>query len=323
MPDTDTRGRRTRTMRQPIGKRITLRERDLLWLLKLHEHGPLPTSYLHAFTRHLGRDKSRALKRLADLFNDGGYLDRPSQQFETIDARFNQIVYQLHRRGEEVLVAEGGFSRYAPRPSGPWVHRFMVSCITASLELAASARPGLRYLPQHAILERAERGLKVNLTYSDPTTGAVQSGKLIPDAICGITRDGTDDRTLLLAIEADRHTEPLRSGTVQRKSVHKNVLQYREYIGRGRYKEHLKTKAPMLVLTVTTSHRHMRGMIDLVTEIAPSGKNSFMCFQAVPEFSRPFKPPLPLPMLLDGPWERAGHHELGRVPIHGDVRFWR
>lgn len=294
--------------RQPTGKRIGLRERDLLWFRKLHEHGPLPTSYLHEFTKHLGRDKSRALKRLGDLYNEGGYLDRPKQQFETIDARFNQIVYALSERGLGVLKEDSTFSSYAPHPGGPWIHRLMVSCITASFELAINACPDLRYLPQHTILEHAGAGLRVPVTYGDPLTGESHSGYLIPDALCGIVYERErEHRTLLLSIEADRHTEPARSAKRGRKCIETSILQYREYIGRGLYKKYLKTKTPMLVLTVTTSHRHMRTMIDLIAEIAPSKKNSFMCFQTVPEFRRPFKPPLPLPKLLCGPWQRAGY----------------
>lgn len=308
MPKLDALGRRTRMQRQPTGKRIGLRERDLLWFQKLHEHGPLPTSYLHEFTKHLACDKSRALKRLADLYNEGGYLDRPKQQFETIDARFNQIVYGLHERGEDVLKEEGCYNTYAPHPSGPWIHRLMVACVTASLELAMSARSDLRYLPQHTILEHAETGLKVPLSYGNPVTGEMHRGDLIPDAVCGIVYEREREyRTVLLAIEADRHTEPVRSAKHGRKSFERSFLQYREYIGRGLYKEHLKTSAPMLVLTVTTSYRHMETMIDLIRKITPRKQNQFMCFQTVPAFGRPFRPPQPLPKLLYGPWPRAGH----------------
>lgn len=302
--------------RQPTGKRIWLQDRDILWFQKLHEHGPLPTSYLHAFTQRLGWDKSRALKRLADLFNEGGYLDRPKQQFETIDARFNQIVYGLGERGEAVLKEEGSFSEYASAPSGPWVHQHMVACVTASLELAIDVTTGLRFLPQHRILERAQTGLQVPVSYSDPDTGERHSGYLRPDAVCGVIfEEGRERRCVLFAIEADRHTEPVRSGNLARKSIYRSILQYREYIGRGLYKKHLNLSAPMFVLTVTTSDRHMQGMIDLVTDIAPSRKNSFMCFQTVPEFGRPFRPPQPLLDLFDGPWQRAGYEATGLCSI--------
>lgn len=308
MPALDTLGRRTRTRRQQRGKRIGLRARDLLWFEKIREHGPLPTSYLLEFSGHLAVDRTRALKRLADLYHEGGYLDRPEQQFHTIDARYNQLVYDLDSRAEAVLQEEGRHSDHSPRPTGPWTHRLMVSCITASLELAARKHRGLRYTPQHAILAQAGVGLRIPISFQDPTTGRKERRDLIPDALCGIhyLRDGPS-RYLLLAVEADRHTEPVCSRRIDRKSFRRSILQYREFIGRGLYKEHFKITAPLLVLTVTTSTRHMRHLVELVGAIAPSGKNSFMCFQAVPAFASPFKPPQPIPALLAGPWERAGH----------------
>lgn len=308
MRTTDTLGRRTRTRRQPRGKRIRLRPRDLLWFEKLHQHGPLPTSYLHEFSRHLGGDYARTLKRLADLFHEGGYLDRPRQQFDTIDARYNQLVYDIDVRAETVLRDEGRYSEYAPSAGGLWKHRVMVACITASLELGTLKYPSLRYIPQHRILERADTGLRVPVRYQNPLTERPEKRDLIPDAICGIEyRYRGEARYRFFAIEADRNTEPCRSHRFDRKSYRRTILQYREFIGRGSYKTHYKLRAGMMVLTVTTNDTHMRHLIDLVAELSKSGQNSFMLFQAAPQFGFPFKPPSPLLTLLNRAWQRAGH----------------
>ena len=84
-------------------------------------------------------------------------------------------------------------------------------------------------------------------------------------------------------------------------------MQYREFIGRGLYKEHLGISAGMVVLTVTTNTTHMHNLIETVSEVATTGKNSFMLFQSAPDFGECFKPPKPLPELLTGTWQRAGH----------------
>lgn len=47
----DTFGRRARVLAQPTGKRVTPTERDLRWFASLAEHGPLPTSFLLAFSQ--------------------------------------------------------------------------------------------------------------------------------------------------------------------------------------------------------------------------------------------------------------------------------
>ena len=86
----DRLGRRSRLIRQSSGNRVTLKGRDVLWFSKLHEHGPLPTTYLTAFSDQ--RSEKRAVERLGVLFHEeetphgGAYLDRPRQQFATVDA---------------------------------------------------------------------------------------------------------------------------------------------------------------------------------------------------------------------------------------------
>jgi hypothetical protein len=101
MDATDTLGRRSRLIAQSTGKRVTPKERDLLWFQKLREHGPLPSSFLLDYAKNSHRSEKRAKERLTDLFNEdntphgGPYLSRPPQQFRTIDSRYNQLVYDL------------------------------------------------------------------------------------------------------------------------------------------------------------------------------------------------------------------------------------
>lgn len=304
----DALGRRSRTKRQPTGKCLTLRPRDLLWFEKLHRHGPLPTSYLLAFSRHLGSDTARALKRLGDLFHEGAYLTRPHQQFDTMDARFNQLVYDLDERAITALHRAGGYSEFAPRPHGPWKHRCMVACITASLELGVDATPHFGFIPQHRILERAGVGLRVPTMFEDPARNRREQRDLVPDGICGVEYRQDSRRSFrFFLIEADRHTEPTRSKNTDRKSIQRSILQYREFVGRGLYKARFNLTSNMSVLTVTTNQTHMQHMIDVVREIAPSGKNSFLWFQTAPAFARPFTPPEPIGHLFIGKWQRAGH----------------
>jgi hypothetical protein len=137
----DTLGRRPRDRRISTGKRVTPQERDLIWFQKLHEHGPLSSSYLHAFTKHLRSSEKRARDRLTDLFNEsntphkGAYLERPWQQFQTYDARYQELVYDLAPAGEKALKQAGLWHTYGHVATGPWVHKYMVACITASIEL--------------------------------------------------------------------------------------------------------------------------------------------------------------------------------------------
>jgi hypothetical protein len=310
---TDALGRRKRGKRQPTGKKIYPRPRDLIWYEKLHHHGALSTQFLHAFTKHIARDYKCATKRMADLFHEINYLGFPGQQDDTYNAQGNYNVYDLAEGGEEVLKGEELWSERAPSGYGIWKHRFMVSCITASVELATIENPHLRYIPQHEILERADTVLRSKVSYQNPITKREETRNLIPDALFGIEYQQGEKRAYrFFLVEADRATEPNRAkpnkkNEFDRKSHRRSVLQYREFIGRGLYKEHFKIKGSMVVLTVTTSERKMQNIIDVVREQSTNGKNSFMLFQYVPAFGRYFKPPMPLYELLTKPWLRAGH----------------
>jgi hypothetical protein len=105
----DAIGRRHREQPYACGKRIAPTERDVLWFDKLHRHGPLSTPYLLAYSRLVRRSDTRARDRLTDLFNEdetphgGTYLSRPWQQFETLDARYHDLVYDLTPRSVELL----------------------------------------------------------------------------------------------------------------------------------------------------------------------------------------------------------------------------
>ena len=309
----DTLKRRRRDRRSSTGKRVTPQERDLLWFQKIHQHGPLPSSYLHAFSAGLRRNEKRSRDRLTDLFNEdhtpdgGAYLNRPWQQFQTLDARYQDLVYDLSPAAEAALKDHGLWSEHAGNHGGPWLHRHMVACITASIELATQGDPNLSFIPQSAILRRAGTGLRAAVPFKNPGTGKTETKDLIPDAIFGLEyRAAAASVYRFFIVEADRATEPSRASAFNRKSHLRNFLQYREYIGRGLYRKHLGLTASLLVLNVTTNARTMARMLELANGISEAG-NSYLLFRTAGQFGRYFKPPKPMPELLTGEWLRAGY----------------
>ncbi len=314
----DTLGRRPRDRRQSTDKRITPQERDLIWFQKLREHGPLSSTYLHGFTKHLRRNEKRARDRLTDLFHEtntphkDAYLDRPWQQFQTYDARYQDLVYNLAPAGEKALKDAGLWTDYGHSHAGPWIHKHMVACVTASIELATLEDPDLTYILGSAILERAETSLRYTVPFENPKTGKTEKVDLIPDALFGLEyNNGVKKSYRFFLVEADRASEPSRTSKFNRKSHLRNILQYREYVGRGLYKDHLNLTAGMLVLNVTTSEQTMRKMIELTGEVSPKG-NSYMLFRTAEQFGRYFKPPKPMLGLAIDQWRRA---VLGEIDI--------
>ena len=276
----DSLSRRKRTRPFSSGKRVTPQERDLLWFEKIHQHGPLPASYLHAFSKHLRRNEKRAQDRLTDLFNEdrtphgGPYLARPLQQFRTLDSRY------------------------------------MVSCITASIELSAQKHENITYIPQHEVLERAGTELRYPTRIQDPKTGKSYTKDLIPDALFGLAysvKGKSYYRFFLL--EADRSTEPATSSNFHRKSHLRSLLQYREYIGKGLYKNHLGLTSSLMVLNVFTEEAKLDRILKLTTELSWPHGNSYMLHRTCEQFGLIFKPPKVMPELLEGAWQRGGQSD--------------
>ncbi|MCB0055399.1 MAG: replication-relaxation family protein [Caldilineaceae bacterium] len=304
----DSIGRRYRTQPTSTGKRVTPTDRDLLLFEKIHRHGPLSTPYLVAYSQALRRSTKRAKERLTDLFNEdntphnGPYLTRPFQQFETLDARQNDLVYDLSPQAITLLKEQSVWSELAPNPSGSWKHTFMTACITASVELATLQTRHVRYIFQDEILARS--GSRLHF----PVTIAGITKSLIPDALFGLEYTDTDGKKYyrFFFVEADRSTEPNQANTLERKSYARTLMQYREFVGKGLYKEALGLTAGVLVLNVTTSKLRERNLLRLTEEEFKSGGSNYLLFQSAPAFGRYFKPPHILTDLFEKPWQRAG-----------------
>lgn len=321
--DRDSVGRRNRLKPQSTGKRVSLQERDWLWLQKIHEHGPLASSFLLAFAKDFGASEKRAKERLTDLFNEsntphgGPYLTRPLQQFATVDSRHNQLVYDLAPAGVRALKERELWHETNAARSGPWLHNFMVSSITASIEIGTRERDDLEYIPEHRILERAETTLSYPVTITDPTTGKPLTKELKPDALFGLEyKTDQGSRYRFFVVEADRGTEPATTSSFNRKSALRNILQYREYVAGGLYKEHLKLTAPLLVLKVYTSNTHLERMGRLV-KISGS-TNAHMLFQNWTSFGALWRPPITNHKLLAGHWMRFRQTPIFIDRMHSD-----
>ncbi|MEQ8964882.1 MAG: replication-relaxation family protein [Azospirillaceae bacterium] len=313
--DRDALARRLRTRPQSTDKRITLQERDRRWLRTLHQHGPLPSSYLLDFARDLGTSQKRAKERLTDLFNEantahgGPYLMRPLQQFRTIDSRYNQLVYDLAPAGVAALKSAGEWHELIARPSGPWLHAHFVACISASIELAARKDPELSFISGWRVLERAQASLRHPVTIKE-MGGASSHADLIPDGLFGLEyRTPAGKRFRFFLIEADRATEPLTSRQSYRKSVWRSFAQYQMYIEGGAYRQHLALTAPLLVLNVVTSAQRLQAMQELLVERFPSAA-PYQLFRSWEDFAGVWRPTDPRTDLLTEPWQRSGRSPL-------------
>ena len=286
--DKDTIGRRKRIEPQSTGKKISPKERDMLWFQKIHEHGPLSSSYLHAFSKQQWTNEKKAKERLTDLFNEdntahqGTYLRRPTQQFKTIDARYKELVYDLSTASKRALQEAGLWCDYGREQSGTWWHNYMVSRITASIEIDCLSREDVNYIPGSVILKRADTKLRWPVEFKWSENAQPVTKNLIPDALFGLEYVQNDQKTYrFYVVEADRSTEPATSSNQNRKSFQRHILQYREYVGRGLYKEHLKLTAPIVVLNVSLTEERERLMKETMEQLVGTSGCNYQLFRAV------------------------------------------
>jgi hypothetical protein len=298
----ETQRRRSRFIRQPSGKLISLTERDLAIFNLLGRYRYLPAPFIQAF---VGGNAIRLTQRLGDLFHEG-YLDRPEQQWRNFDARYRHATYELGRGGHAVLVDAGGVE---PRRSkgSLYSHDALVWRVIASLELAARRIEGLEF--KDGANYNAASGSASPLAVAITHAGERLTVRVRPDGMpfrLSLHLDHAKTRTFCFSgIELDRNTEPLRPEDLRRSSILRKILAYREVVATEAYKQHYGF-TNLLVPIVTVNATHLEHIRQLILE-ATNGKGaSYLLLKAIDSDAAL----VPDPRLLNEPWQRAGYPPL-------------
>ena len=290
--------RRSRAVAIPSGRTVHLTPRDLRWFEVLHRHGPLSFPYLHALSEDLARSAKASSARLTTLFHEG-FLTRPWQQFQTLDARYKSLVYDLLLPARQALVEAGQWHAHAPSVSNRhWIHDYAVASVTASIEIATK-RSGHGFIYADEILRRTAATLSLDIGYRE----GARTVQLIPDQLFGIRYPSGGVRFFL--VELDRGTERVTTKVRNVKSIERNARQYQKLIGERRYRDLLGIPGGLLLLTITTSAKRMTHLMEVWARIH-GGVCSYALFGHVPHFNRHFTPPPTMYHLFTDPWHRAG-----------------
>jgi hypothetical protein len=307
----DTTGRprkRSRLHRKATGKPLALSPRDLEIFKLLNRYRYLRSTFIHAL---VGGYKIALIKRLGVLFHDG-YLDRPAQQWQAINARYMPAVYELGTRGAQALRSAG--MAVNPMPSQQFSHSLMVCDILASIEIGIRADPQLRLISWDEILAKMpspganrdnplELPCQVSFTFPRSRTTHRSSKPLIPDAVFGVEYKPTKSFRFF-ALEADRNHEPVMRNNLSQTSYLRKILQYRE-VAKGAYKTQWGLPN-LLVLNVTTSETHMQNIMSLVGKLTNGKGASYLLFKTMPSLASLEKAPMPDSCMLTESWSRVG-----------------
>ena len=305
--------------RANAGTRVVLKPRDSEIFQLLNRYRYLRSTFIHAF---VGGKLNRFKERLGHLYHEGGYLNRPHQQWQFYNARYMPAIYENSEAAEDLLEEQGLLG-----PQTTWLlrgrmgahrqfaHSLMICDILASVELGIRETDNLRFIGWQEILARAPEATKrlqnpfsipVNIAHT-AASGKTHSAKtaIIPDALFGIEYTTAGKKTYRwFAVEADRRTMPVFRTNLQETSFLKKILSYRDIRQNELYKSHFGI-SNLMVLTVTTNETHMQHIKELVGKI--TGGSKMFCFKTMPSLGDMAKAPAPTPDMLTKPWARVGH----------------
>lgn len=279
-------------------ERIDIRptERQTRWLRFLNLHGPLPSQYLFDLEGEKTESQRRSAQHQLTRLWRGGFICRPRAQRETDNSNYNHYVYDLTEEGRRYLEEIRAWVD-ACRPSGNFVHQLFIASVTATIDIMCQ-REGYRYIPPHEYLDGRRATVEVPFEWN----GTRQKLPMAPDAVFAI--DYGDSSFIAFALEADRNTEPNVSTLPTRKSDLRTIRQYGSFIGRKLYREAYGREAMMVLLYVTVNAGHATNFLRMVGD--ELGSPSYIAASVVSDFARPFKPPLLLKHLFEGPLLRVG-----------------
>jgi hypothetical protein len=293
----------------PLVRRLVLTEADHLIFEAINRHGPLPTHYLYAFTKHVRRDYSHLQNRLTEFYNGstgGPYLTRPPQQFAGFAARYQHVVYDLAPRARHALAERGTLTRHAPRRADPFLHQLMSACVGASIELYAPAL-GLRYIPRNEILTHPkcpEVTKAAKNPMAIPLNGFGEKHAIIPDDLFGLEYPGGGFR--FFAVEIDRNTESIARKNRDQNAFGRKIAGYLDILRNQTYRSWWGL--PNLhVLTITTNATHAQNIIQYVRNQSETKYAERFGFAYEPWFGVNWRMPRELlTNLLNEPWITTG-----------------
>jgi hypothetical protein len=267
--------------------------RQIEFMRFVNLHGPLSSHYLAQMNPC---NKDYFADQLKAVY-DGQMFLKPQAQRSTEypDGHFH--VYDLTEKGKQYLKDYGHWVD-AVRPTGKWEHQFMVSTITATMDIMCR-RNGYRYVPPHEYLQGKSMTVKDVPFEWD---GVTQYLPVCPDAVFAI--DYGEGSYIAYFLEADRQTEPNIAKTHLRKSNLRTIRQYQSLIKGKLYQEAYGRDAKAMLLFITVSDRHAENFRAIVGN--ELGKSFNICTGVEDAFRDPFIPPKLLTHLFEGPLLRAG-----------------
>ena len=258
----DSLNRRSRLKRQPSGKGLIIKQRDLDVLALLYRYRMLSSQDLIAHIQP--KSEKRFTERLGQLFHDGGLMDRPKEQWERARATYAHIVYALSAKGKKLLQEHNHLSPQAvlyPEQSDggirkQFLHTLKISQTISEAEVKTLNEPYQRFVPLDEIRQRQlSRGkpfkleFPVTIPISKHNPHTIIRTTVKPDGLYGIEYTETGQKLYrFFAVEVEL-TSPAKRKGMKLSSTMKKRLAYDAASTSGDFKKALGI--PNLICDIT------------------------------------------------------------------------
>jgi hypothetical protein len=199
--------------------------------------------------------KPQYVEALLTLLNNEGYIAVPEEAKHHIRARSRTVPYQITNKGI-ALLKDRGLYKNIPRGDDQYRHKYLVSSIKASFEIACRETPGLRLITEADILANENCP---PATRKDPHPSHIPLTKhtIEPDhPIFGLEYTGSGGGKAYMffhGFEADRATYAGTSKIPKnyKKTITSMVRYYRVYLAaRGHYTRYGLTQISIPIFTI-------------------------------------------------------------------------
>ena len=109
-------------------RRIEITDRDIAVFKLLDRYRYLPSNFIHAF---VGGNVSYHKTRMTDLFHEG-WVRKPAQQWEAMNARYRFDTYELGHKASDALAERCLLTTHRLGTGSSFRHELMVCLVMAS-----------------------------------------------------------------------------------------------------------------------------------------------------------------------------------------------
>ena len=279
----DALNRRSRFKRIPSGRKIRLQERDFEVFRWLYRYRFLSSDELAVAVQPT--NKKKFIERLGHLYHDGGYIDRPPQQWNSCNARYSSTVYELAARGrdtlyelDEELHRAVPFAGFGKKDILQFAHAREIVEVLLNIEIGAKKSGNRRFVSQDEILAKASERLgktisRVVLAAGDTAT--------VPDAFFAQEYINGEKKTYrFYALELER-TNPLRRSKLDKSSFRKKHVSYSQIIMQQTYKQSLGIPN-LIVIIACNDEKKLRAMIRMAEDHLEPKLRAHFLFRPLP-----------------------------------------